>query len=799
MRNYRNMNLRTLFCSAPFIALAANAQVNMTLLGDIDYQSTHESHLSNIWGYADELGNEYALIGVNGDPNQANTGGLAVVDVTAPAVPVEVAFINSANSDWREIKTYGDYAYVTTEATAGLLIVDLSPLPQSTVLPTNVFIGSGWISAHSLFIDEAAGRLYIHGTNRGNGGVIIYDLTQDPMNPVEIGEYDPYYCHDSFARGDTLYAAHIYDGFITIVDVSDPQNPVQLGSQITPNSFSHNVWLDASGDHMFTTDEVSNAYVGSYDISDLSTINELDRLRSDGGSGAIPHNTYWLNGYLVTSYYTFGCVVYDASRPENLVEVGHFDTSPFSGNGFNGAWGVYPFLPSGNLLISDIEGGLRILGVTYTSACWLEGTVTDLNTSLPIAGVQLSIVGTGIADATDVDGTYTSGYHTAGSYDLFLQAPGYADLTIPGVVLSNGVITLQDAQMVSLPVFAYSGTVSDAVTTLGVPDAKVRLYSDQYNYEVQSDAAGNFTLPAMYEDDYDVVAAAWGWRSTCSNVGVIDDTSAPLDLLVAPGYYDDFAVDLGWTESGSAVEGMWERAEPIGQEIQGFQLQTEEDVPNDCADMCFLTGNGIDIGLNDVQSGSTVLLSPVFDATAYTSALVAWQYWYFDASLNGTVDDSLTFFLRTGGVDHIVKSIHPNAAMSLWTADSVRIADVVAPAADMQWVVRAHKPFDIGNHVLECAFDAFEVREDVADAVVELEERPELQLWPNPNDGQFNVRADVPTPSWVTVVDMQGRSVGRFLLAGATSTVQLELPAGHYVLQLVGPDASPVVGRLMVR
>lgn len=792
------MNARLLLCSALFTAAAAQAQVNMTLLGDIDYQSTRESHLSNIWGYADELGNEYALIGVNGDTAQANTGGLAVVDVTNPALPVELAFISSANSQWREIKTYGDYAYVTTEASAGLLIVDLSPLPQSTTLPSNVFIGNGWITSHSLFIDEAAGRLYLHGSNRGNGGVIIYDLTQDPMNPVEIGEYDPTYCHDSFARGDTLYAAQIYDGIVSIVDVSDPQNPVLLGTQNTPSNFSHNVWLDASGDHMFTTDEVASAYVGSYDISDPGNIQEIDRLRSDP-NGAIPHNTYWLNGFLVTSYYTYGCVVYDASRPQNLVEVGHFDTSPFAGNSFNGAWGVYPFLPSGNLLISDIEGGLRILGVNYTSACWLEGTVTDQGSSFPINGVDITIVGTGVTDATGLDGAYGSGYHTAGTYDVLFQAPGYADLTITGVTLTNGVVTVQDAQMVSLPTFAYSGSVKDAVTALGVPNASVRLYSDQYNFQVQCDPSGNFTLPAIYEDDYDVVAAAWGWHSTCSNLGVITSNSAPVNLTVDPGYYDDFSFDLGWAVSGSATEGHWILAEPIGQEIQGFQLQTDEDVTDDCADLCFLTGNGADIGLNDVQDGTTFLLSPAFDATTYANPIVAWQYWYFDGSLNGPVDDSLSFFLRTGGVDHFVSSIHPNAAMSVWTADSMVIADIVPAAADMQWLVRAHKPFDIGSHVMECAFDAFEVREDVADAVAEVAAQPKLSIWPNPTDGLVTLHTDALGASWVTISDTQGREVERFRLSGSTSTVQLALAPGLYQVQLVAGDAPPVVTRLVVR
>ena len=65
------------------------------------------------------------------------------------------------------------------------------------------------------------------------------------------------------------------------------------------------------------------------------------------------------------------------SRPNNLVEVGNFDTYFPASTGFSGAWGVYPFLPSGNILIGDINSGLFILGPTYKRASYLEGIVKD--------------------------------------------------------------------------------------------------------------------------------------------------------------------------------------------------------------------------------------------------------------------------------------------------------------------------------------------------------------------------------------------------------------------------------------
>lgn len=419
-------------------ALPALAQTNITELGHLDYQALRNSDLSNLWGYTDEQGNEYALVGVNGHPFGGTQGGVSVVNVTDPANPHEVAFIASAPSIWREIKTWGNYAYVTTEAAVGLLIIDLSPLPQSNNLPSTVFHGAGWITSHSLFIDEN-GRLYLNGSNRGNGGVIMYDLTANPMAPVEVGTYDQWYCHDSYARGDTLYGAHIYAGFFSIVDVSNPAAPVLLGTQDTPSEFTHNCWLDDSGDHLYTTDEVTNAYVGSYDVSDPSDIVELDRLRSDNGSGAIPHNTYWLHHHLVTSYYTYGVTIYDATRPDMLVEVGHYDTSPLSGNGFDGAWGVYPFLPSGNLLVSDIQEGLFILQPTYTRAGFLEGVVTNAATGQPIPSA--TITGTGGPLTADLVGHYLTGFADQSSLNITVSASGFNPATSNGVAVVPGETT----------------------------------------------------------------------------------------------------------------------------------------------------------------------------------------------------------------------------------------------------------------------------------------------------------------------------------------------------------------------
>ena len=114
--------MRFLLLSFVFVVLgAANftfAQFNMSQLGYVDIPTLHTTKLNGIWGYTDEAGNEYALVGTE--------DGVSIVDITVPAAATEILFIPGLNSVWREIKTVGDYAYVTTEASEGLLIIDLS-------------------------------------------------------------------------------------------------------------------------------------------------------------------------------------------------------------------------------------------------------------------------------------------------------------------------------------------------------------------------------------------------------------------------------------------------------------------------------------------------------------------------------------------------------------------------------------------------------------------------------------------------------------------------------------------------
>jgi choice-of-anchor B domain-containing protein len=454
------------------------AQQNIELAGDLEYPEG----LSDIWGYTDSTGIEYALVAVKGVSGQS--GGLSVVSLSDPANPDEVYFASGTHSVWRDIKTYNGYAYVTTEADDGLMIVNLNSLPDETGVSDTTFWGDNWTSAHNLYIDEN-GIMYIFGSNRGNGGVIMYDLNDTPLDPEELGSYEAAYVHDGMARGDTLYTGNVYLGTFSAVDVSDKNNPVYLGGAETPNAFCHNVWVSDDGDYVFTTDEQGGAYITGYNITDMDDVEETDRVQYDPGSNTIVHNVHVYNDYLVTSYYKAGITIHDATDPENLVQTGHYDTSPLSGGGFDGAWGVYPFFSSETIVVSDINEGLFVLTPSYTRASRLEGLITDGPTGNSIFDAKIEILNTEIeaVDNSDVSGYYKTGMAEEGLFDVLVQKNGYDDVLVEGVSFTNGVATELNVIM---------GDVSSSVNEINW--SEVNVYPNPMNEQLNISIPSNSQL-----------------------------------------------------------------------------------------------------------------------------------------------------------------------------------------------------------------------------------------------------------------------------------------------------------------
>ena len=345
---------------------AAEVSLNMVLLSHLDLSQlslpasssgegealdAKASSAAGNYGYTSPDGRRFALTGLS--------DGLSIVEVTDPRNPRRIAHIPGAASQWREVRTYRGYVYVTTEARVGLDIIDMRNPGQPRKVGS---WAETFASAHSLWIDTDRGLLYAHGTRSASGaatGMRVLALEPDPENPREVGSFGDFYVHDSYGRGNILYAAAINAGFLALLDVSDPARIREITRFDTGGRFTHNAWLTDDGRYLFTTDEVAGRPLEGWDLRDPLAPRKVAEFIA--APGTIAHNVLIDGNRMIVSHYTEGVQLLDVSNPEQLRRLGFYDTYPGAAGGFNGAWGAYIFPGSNLIVVSDINGGLFVI------------------------------------------------------------------------------------------------------------------------------------------------------------------------------------------------------------------------------------------------------------------------------------------------------------------------------------------------------------------------------------------------------------------------------------------------------
>lgn len=780
MKQFKTI-LTLLLCLGMLSSLTAQNQ-NITFRSKLSFPG---QTVANMSGWAGPDGQEYALVGAS--------KGLIVVNVSYPDAPVKIVQIPGPDNFWKEIKTYGHYAYVVTEGGQGVQIVDLSALPSAN-LPNKFYKGDGAInnqlnSIHALHIDLAKGFLYAYGSNLFDGGAIVLDIHTDPWNPHYVGKFDQLgYIHDGYVDNDTLYAGHINLGLFSIVDMSDKANPVLLNTQTTPNHFTHNTWLSEDRKTLLTTDETTHSYLASYDVSDPTDIKALDQIQTNPSSGSIVHNTHVLGKYAITAWYTEGVTITDISRPDNLVETGHFDTYPQgSGGTFDGCWGVYPYLPSGNLVAGNINPGeLWVLTPSYQPASYLEGKITDASNGLPIVGAQVQLVGNSSSTkTTGTDGVYRTGQATPGLVQVQVSKFGYLPVTT-SATLSAGALTILDIALTPSPVYNVEGIVRRADNLMPLPGAKVAILSADISYQTTTDANGAFSILNVLEGTYDIVAGDWGFRYKTINRHITANQQVTLDL--AKGYVDDFVFDYGWQKSGTSTEGIWERTDhPLGVNV-GTLLSPDADALGDVGYSCYVTGNSsADVDADDVENGTSVLVSPVMDLSHYPDPRITAQVWAVSININNEFIDSIKVYVTNGTEEKLAwerKGDNLN-----WQLMQFDVTDFVPVSETVQIrVVCFDDP--AGGGMLdsyEAAFDKFKVTGITVDTQDPAAE-PAIAAVPNPfTDATTISYQNLDGEATLKVFDLAGKLLQSQALSSGAGQVRIgdSLPKGIYLVSIV--------------
>jgi len=360
------MNKIILLISISLVSIISNAQQTANLLynwqdtslvGSWSYDNTY----NECWGMVVN-DREIAIIG--------STAGTHFFDVTDPVNSTEVAFVAGAYTGGgvihRDYHDFEGYLYVVCDEgdplnPSTLQIIDVSDLPNSVNTVYDSY--SLFKEAHNIYIDTATAKLYACASNTA---MDVYDLSS-PTNPTLIYSYNEVnHVHDAFVRNDTAFlncgnqGLRVLD-FSMVNTIGDQPTQLATFTSYPDAGYNHSGWLNNDGTLYIMQDENHGYDVKILDVTDLNNISVLATFNSGVDSQSMAHNGI-INGNLAyIPYYHDGLRVFDISDPYNPIQTWEYDTySPNNHSSYKGAWGVYPYLPSGNIIVSDMQTGLYL-------------------------------------------------------------------------------------------------------------------------------------------------------------------------------------------------------------------------------------------------------------------------------------------------------------------------------------------------------------------------------------------------------------------------------------------------------
>ncbi len=229
------------------------------------------------------------------------------------------------------------------------------------------------------------------------------------------------------------------------------------------------------------------------------------------------------------------------------------------------------------------------------------------------------------------------------------------------------------------------------------------------------------TQPNVYTAEFPASACAtqiayyFSAETTLGEIVIWPD-NAPADAFVtlsAPSteitFADDFETNQGWGVSTTAADGPWQRAIPIS---QGVCDRGNPGADADGSGQCYLTENDQTSCNSDVDDGSTILTSPVMDASGDT--FISYWRWYSNTGnglgSNPFQDVFVVQVSGNGGASWAnLETVGPTGdeVDGGWFHRSFRVADFVTPNA--QFRIRFNASDTDPQSIVEAAVDGVEL------------------------------------------------------------------------------------------
>lgn len=425
-------------------------------------------------------------------------------------------------------------------------------------------------------------------------------------------------------------------------------------------------------------------------------------------------------------------------------------------------------------------------GTGGTSAATLEEAFTN------------TLLATILTD--DVDNDLANG---TPNLNKILEAFEKHGITLTGSIeLTPMQLPDQDAHLQEYPVSVRSSYAS----VIGALDSSsVRLYyrhSDSTNYayvtlsHVQDDLYSGVIpkLPAGSIVEY-YASASTTLSSTSLKQAPLP--TSPMVFLV--GYkqkvLDDCESGEGWSTDkfvDNASKGVWVHGEPFGTFYQSaVDVFIQQDTDHSQSGIhCFVTGNQetTSTSLDDVDNGTTSLISPAYDFSTMTDPVLRW--WYCYSNETGQNPGLPKWVVRISNDDGATYRIAQTTSLATkgWTSFTIRVKDLVPLSSAVRLKFIASD--NIGA-LVEASVDDIEILDvPTPESVYEgVENDLLLTLYPNPVTGsKVTLKTNgLPANSSLVLRDVVGKVVHTYMISSGGNETELAIPGslvnGAYILE----------------
>ena len=344
-----------------------------------------------------------------------------------------------------------------------------------------------------------------------------------------------------------------------------------------------------------------------------------------------------------------------------------------------------------------------------------------------------------------------------------------------------------------------TGVITEASTEMPIPNAQIRVELPQASFTTEADENGTYSIES-FEGPAKCFAGIFGYQTIARDVVINSDENLNFDLV--PGFKDDFNFDFGWTVEGDATTGHWKRAIPEATFLSSnIVANPDSDLDDDLGDFAYVTGNmGTNVGEDDVDNGTTTLISPVMNLSDYNDPHIGYSLWYFNGGGNSTPNDRMEVLVSNGVNEFLVEEVTDNTGTSGgWRERSeFPIADFFTDFTTVQLKISITD--DNPGHVVEGGFDGFLVSEGRTTSTVDKDFiEDQIKISPNPFINELIISANEQVMASFELRNLQGHTVyyNDKLESTTVDINTLHIPSGTYMVKITFQNGQSAIQKVI--